>query len=215
MDVHKEFFKTVCSAAILVTMVLARENEIPQISGRDAKLEWTRDLQGLLRLRQTGTIGDVIDHLRQTHRPQVPDNVEQRENELVEHGNESVLDENAPINILRRLRAVKYRKIVALAAFINDETPFATKHGVKGAEFDNVLVVFGRGSSKYDFVQFLERAQSQETVPDDEMEMFERNRNLFYVVCSRPKKRLAIMFYARTYRTSDANSYGLVRPGRY
>jgi len=26
------------------------------------------------------------------------------------------------------------------------------------------------------------------------MEMFERNRNLFYVVCSRPKKRLAIMF---------------------
>lgn len=175
-------------------MFAALGQEIPQLSGRDAKVEWTRDLQGLLRLRQTGTIGDVIDHLRQTRRPQVPDSVEQRENELVEHGTESVLDENAPINILRRLRAVKYQEVVALASFINDKTPFATKHGVKGAEFDNVLVVFGRGWSKYDFVQFLERAQFPETVPDDQMEMFERNRNLFYVVCSRPKKRLAIMF---------------------
>jgi DNA helicase-2/ATP-dependent DNA helicase PcrA len=132
--------------------------------------------------------------LRKTHRPQVPNNVEDRENELVARGNESISDENAPSNILRRLRAVKYQEIVALAAFINDKTPFATKHGVKGAEFDNVLVVFGRGWSKYDFVQFLERAQFPDTVPVDEVEMFERNRNLFYVVCSRPKKRLAIMF---------------------
>ena len=175
-------------------MFAALGQEVPQLSGRDSKLEWTRDLQGLLQLRKTGTIGDVIDYLRQTHRPQVPNNVEERENELVERGTESILDENAPINILRRLRSVKYQEIVALAAFINDKTPFATKHGVKGAEFDNVLVVFGRGWSKYDFVQFLERAQSPDTVPEDEMEMFERNRNLFYVVCSRPKKRLAIMF---------------------
>jgi DNA helicase-2/ATP-dependent DNA helicase PcrA len=175
-------------------MFAALGQEIPQISGRDAKLEWTRDLQGLLRLRQRGTIGQVIDHLRQTNRPQVPDIVEQREKELLEHGADVNPDQNAPLNVLRRLRDVKYQEIVALAAFINDETPFATKHGVKGAEFDNVLVVFGRGWSKYDFVQFLERAQSPEDVPDDEMEMYERNRNLFYVVCSRPKKRLAIMF---------------------
>ena len=31
-------------------------------------------------------------------------------------------------------------------------------------------------------------------VPVTDKEMFERNRNLFYVVCSRPKKRLALLF---------------------
>ena len=31
-------------------------------------------------------------------------------------------------------------------------------------------------------------------IPRGKEETFERNRNLFYVACSRPKKRLAILF---------------------
>ncbi|MFT8777133.1 MAG: hypothetical protein ABF893_10820 [Gluconacetobacter liquefaciens] len=31
-------------------------------------------------------------------------------------------------------------------------------------------------------------------VPVPRVEMFERNRNLFYVACSKPKKRLALLF---------------------
>ena len=32
------------------------------------------------------------------------------------------------------------------------------------------------------------------TVPANKIDTFERNRNLFYVACSRPKKRFSILF---------------------
>ena len=64
---------------------------------------------------------------------------------------------------------------------------------MKGAEFENVLVVVGRGWNQYNFGEMLEFAGAQ-TIPVDKQDSFERNRNLFYVACSRPQKRLAILF---------------------
>jgi DNA helicase-2/ATP-dependent DNA helicase PcrA len=92
----------------------------------------------------------------------------------------------------RTLKAVRYEQLVALRRFINEVSPFATKHGVKGAEFENVLVVVGRGWNQYDFGAMLEMAGSMR--PSDKLEAFERSRNLFYVAISRPKTRLAILF---------------------
>lgn len=89
-------------------------------------------------------------------------------------------------------RSVSYTEMIALDRFIDGHTPFATKHGVKGAEFENVVVVLGRGWNKYNFAQMLEWIDA--APPDDRAEMFENNRNLFYVACSRPKVRLALMF---------------------
>jgi DNA helicase-2/ATP-dependent DNA helicase PcrA len=40
----------------------------------------------------------------------------------------------------------------------------------------------------------LELAQDSARIPANKQEAFERNRNLFYVTCSRPKRRLAILF---------------------
>ena len=70
--------------------------------------------------------------------------------------------------------------------------PFATKHGVKGAEFENVLVIVGRGWNKYNFGQMLEWIEPGP--PAEKIDFFENNRNLFYVACSWPKVRLAILF---------------------
>ncbi len=64
---------------------------------------------------------------------------------------------------------------------------------MKGAEFENVLVVVGRGWNRYNFGEMLELA-SAAVIPVAKQDAFERNRNLFYVVCSRPKKRLALIF---------------------
>jgi DNA helicase-2/ATP-dependent DNA helicase PcrA len=87
---------------------------------------------------------------------------------------------------------VPYTELMAVDAFIDGHTPFATKHGVKGAEFENVLVIVGRGWNIYNFAQMLERLDPGP--PADKVESFESNRNLFYVACSRPKKRLALLF---------------------
>jgi DNA helicase-2/ATP-dependent DNA helicase PcrA len=99
------------------------------------------------------------------------------------------------------LRAVSYREIVALCRYLSGHSPFETKHGVKGAEFENVLVVVGRGWNRYNFNEMLELARNAAQVPANKQAAFERNRNLFYVTCSRPKRRLAVLF---TQELSDA-----------
>jgi DNA helicase-2/ATP-dependent DNA helicase PcrA len=63
---------------------------------------------------------------------------------------------------------------------------------VKGAEFENVLVVAGRGWNLYNFNHFLEWA-GPGNVPANKRDAFERNRNLYYVAFSRPKSRLAVL----------------------
>jgi len=145
----------------------------------------------LLELRETGTIGEVIDHLEAVKRPHLPDAVRKTELELSSASPEEIA-ESRPLSEISNLRDISYQQLVALAEFINDKTPFSTKHGVKGAEFDNVLVVLGRGWNHYNWNQFLEWHGG--TIPNDKVDSYERNRNLFYVVCSRPKVRLALLF---------------------
>ena len=64
-------------------------------------------------------------------------------------------------------------------------------HGVKGEEYDNVLFVMGRGWNLYKFEDTLYKDEN--TLHGKELEAYTRNRNLFYVCCSRPRKRLAIL----------------------
>lgn len=170
----------------------------PTIHSHADKIAWAWDMDTLLELRATGTIGDVLNHLRRTERLRLPDAVERKERELEQSANSSVTGESA--QLLEKLRNVSYQEVIALSQFVDEKTPFATQHGIKGAEFENVLVVVGRGWSKYNFNQYLEWDGAMEGVPTDKREVFERNRNLFYVVCSRPKTRLAILF---TQKLSD------------
>ena len=166
---------------------------IPAIRSHADKQDWFKHMDTLVKMRQTETIGAVMDHLRHAKRIPLPEAAERKERELEQRHEPLVAEKPDSVERLRSLRAVPYRQLSALAQFIQEQTPFSTKHGVKGAEFENVLVVFGRGWNQYNFNQFLEWAGSA-AVPRDKMESYERNRNLFYVACSRPKKRLALLF---------------------
>lgn len=164
----------------------------PRIRSLVEKTEWTKDMEALVGLRATGTIGEVVDHLKRTKRPRLPEAVETLEKELERIGDVAPEDESSNVTMLRNLRAVRYGEMMALTKYLDGHTPFSTKHGVKGAEFENVLVVIGRGWNQYNFVQMLEWAGNG--IPNGKEETFERNRNLFYVACSRPQTRLAVLF---------------------
>ena len=146
----------------------------------------------LEKLRNEGTVGEVIKHLQTTRRPRIPDAIEKLEQELENFDREG---EDLPRRLaeLEGLHGIPYSEVQALSRYLDGHSPFETKHGVKGAQFENVLVVVGRGWSKYNFVEMLENANLQ-AVPATKLDKFERNRNLFYVACSRPKTRLAVLF---------------------
>ncbi|WP_254880849.1 3'-5' exonuclease [Escherichia coli] len=94
---------------------------------------------------------------------------------------------------LEKLHQIAYSEVKVLRHYLDGHSPFETKHGVKGAEFENVLVVVGRGWNQYNFAEMLELAGAQ-VISAAKEDTYERNRNLFYVACSRPKKRLSILF---------------------
>jgi len=170
------------------------EGERPVIRSHKDKLKWVTHMNRLISIRNTKDIGEVIEHLRKTKYPSLPENIERYETELnlVEKFEELEEYMKKKLERITKLKTIPYREVIALSKFIEHQTPFATKHGVKGAEFENVLVVFGRGWNMYNFSQMLEYESIG--IPVTKIDMFERNRNLFYVACSRPKKRLALLF---------------------
>jgi DNA helicase-2/ATP-dependent DNA helicase PcrA len=175
-------------------MFTALGGNLPAIRRRADKAEWSAAMERLIYLRTNGTVGEVIAHLRETRRPRLPDSVEQRERELERFDRAGGEDMPPALSEIDALRAVPYQEIVALTRYLAGHSPFETKHGVKGAEFENVVVVVGRGWNLYNFNTMLELARDVGGIPPNKQDAFERNRNLFYVVCSRPKKRLAVLF---------------------
>lgn len=164
----------------------------PKIRAHADKVAWANAMNTLITLRITGTIGDVVDFIAAQPHLRLPESVEEAERRLHNAGPEPMEGEPRRVTCLRKLRAVPYAELIALDRFIDGHTPFATKHGVKGAEFENVLVIVGRGWNKYNFGQMLEWFDGG--APADKNDSFENNRNLFYVACSRPKVRLALLF---------------------
>lgn len=167
----------------------------PSIQYHADKASWKADMESLRSLRSTGTIGQVLDHLRRTGRPSLSEAVERLETAVTDLSLDEGADSSARerLDRTKSLRDVRYAEVVALAKFINGQTPFATKHGVKGAEYENTLVVIGRGWNKYDFNRMLELWGGPFETAQQQL-YFEDNRNLFYVACSRPKTRLALLF---------------------
>lgn len=171
------------------------------VKSLEDKIAWARDMDRLIELRENGSIGEIIDHLKDVGRPRLPESVSNAETALANASPEEIT-ESRTLSEINKLREVPYNQVILLAKYLNDHTPFSTKHGVKGAEFENVLVVLGRGWNHYNWNQFLELAPDR--FPESKTVFYERNRNLFYVVCSRPTDRLALLFTQELSQTALA-----------
>lgn len=174
-------------------MFKALDTKAPAFRTPADKTAWSGSLARIAELRATGTVGEIVDHLRVSRRPRLPEAVETLERKRLEpvaDGEEQPRD----VHEADHLRRVPYAEIIALRAYLDGHSPFETKHGVKGAQFENVLVVVGRGWSQYNFREMLELARDPAGVTQAKVAMYERNRNLFYVACSRPMRRLALVF---------------------
>jgi len=179
-------------------MFSAFDDAMPKLTSHADKVRLSSAMDDLIALRTTGTIGQLINHIQQNDCLRLPDAVQRREDE--ENQWQGAEGEEPPEKVrrARELKEIPYREMIALHQYIEEHTSFATKHSVKGAQFDNVLVVLGRGWNKYNFGQYLEWVTSGTLA--DKQDAFERNRNLLYVSCSRPQIRLALLF---TQKLSD------------
>lgn len=91
---------------------------------------------------------------------------------------------------LKEFLELEYSQFLSAINFLYPDSDFSTEHGVKGEEYDNVIFVISKGWNQYQFEKYIPMITGDERIPTGKDNAFERNRNLFYVCCSRSKKRL-------------------------
>jgi len=91
---------------------------------------------------------------------------------------------------IRDVLALDYSQFRAAIEFLYPESEFSTEHGVKGEEYDNVVFVISKGWNQYQFETYAPMITGHTSIPNGKQDSYERNRNLFYVCCSRARKRL-------------------------
>jgi len=94
----------------------------------------------LLAIRQTGTIGEVVEFLRSHRKPRLEDSVEKHEQELFNFDRTTGAEILRRLKELEKLKDISYSEVMSLRRYLDGHSPFETKHGVKGAEFENVLI---------------------------------------------------------------------------
>ncbi|NHI05254.1 DNA helicase UvrD-like protein [Streptomyces sp. KO7888] len=142
-------------------------------------------IRALDAVRSTGTIGEVLDLMADGHLLALPGKLK----DLERRRSTTNLDERDQrrADFSNNLRTVSYREVISVTHFIDKLTPFSTQHGVKGDEFENVVVVVDdRAWNRYSIGKML--------AGTDKPDRTERSRNLFYVCCSRAQRGLAVVF---------------------
>lgn len=90
----------------------------------------------------------------------------------------------------------------AYRRYFTEESPFATHHGVKGAQFERVLVVIDDEEAafhQYSYGKYFGYVplsdNDQAKINAGEETVLDRTRRLFYVCCSRAVKDLAVVIF--------------------
>jgi DNA helicase II / ATP-dependent DNA helicase PcrA len=95
------------------------------------------------------------------------------------------------------------KQLRAYYTYINDQSPYSTQQGIKGAEFERVIVVLDDEEGRhfqFSYDKLLGLKEPSKTDIDNLNQnretVFDRTRRLFYVCCSRATKGLAVVLYS-------------------
>jgi DNA helicase II / ATP-dependent DNA helicase PcrA len=121
---------------------------------------------------------------------------------------ESVVEHDAD-HVPERIRALEtflnapFSQVQPYADYVSDAAPFDTHQGVKGREFDRVMVLMDALETRgfmFDYEKLFgakpQTVTDEKNVREGKETSLDRTRRLFYVTCSRARKSLAIVAYS-------------------
>lgn len=102
-------------------------------------------------------------------------------------------------------------QLLAYQTYISERSPFWTQQGIKGAEFDRVLVVLDDAESthfQFSYEKYLGLKAPSDTdrkhIDAGEETTVDRTRRLFYVCCTRALKDLAVVLFTADLEQAEA-----------
>lgn len=107
------------------------------------------------------------------------------------------------------------RELWPYEQYVLEASPFATQHGVKGAQFDRVVVVMDEEESdynQYDYEKFFGlkevSAEDKAKLERGEDTSWSRTLRLLYVSCTRARRGLALVFFVENPEAAVAHVVG-------
>ena len=191
-DMHFLFFRDE-----LEPVYTALENDDPKllfevlgvkrrpIESKEQKKAWKEFYEQLTVARQ-GRIVDVIETVKQSRLIGIPERIDFWLQAYRNEDDSVFLYEKT----IKDFYEIGYHEVLNAIEFQKPEAEFSTNHGVKGEEYDDVLLIVGRGWNNYKFDEMLYK--DPKMLDEKSLEVYIRNRNLFYVCCSRPIKNFAM-----------------------
>lgn len=166
-------------------------------------------LVSLLSTNSAATVGEVLRFVRAEDMADVGERLaaytdseddEAAEGDADQDENESDFEkELATIEAFLTCPASQLR---GYQTYIEDESPFATQQGIKGAEFSRVLVIVDDEDGSHPhfsynkFFQFEPlSAKDEENRAEGKDSVLDRTRRLFYVCCSRAMQDLGVVLF--------------------
>ncbi|WP_334068640.1 ATP-dependent helicase [Burkholderia cepacia] len=154
-------------------------------------------LAALLADGSVATVRDVLRHVRNTELVALDDRF------AAHLMDDPVDDGSAGFGNVAAFLECNVGELWAHRRYILEESPFATHHGVKGAQFERVLVVLDdeeASYNQYSYGKYLGYTPLSDTdeanIAEGKESVLDRTRRLFYVCCSRAVKDLAVVLFA-------------------
>jgi DNA helicase-2/ATP-dependent DNA helicase PcrA len=169
-------------------------------------------LTEMMKPNSEATTRNVLEHMRNTGlitlEPRVlghldagmPPPPEQNDNQTAQDDDE---DASLEMSAMDAFLACKASEFWCYKEYIDELSPFSTQQGIKGAEFDRVIVIADDGESSHFQFSYEKYFGIKELSPNDKKNLdegketqVERTRRLFYVCCTRAMNDLVVVLFA-------------------
>jgi DNA helicase-2/ATP-dependent DNA helicase PcrA len=155
--------------------------------------------ESLFSLWGNDTIPSCIDVLRSIRTSGLFETSERVDDIL----DDSYSGDDPKVNALKAALAVPFDEMERYAAYVSDQTRFATHQGVKGLEFPRVMVVLDDSEARgflFSYEKLFGAKEQTATDLKNEQEgkdtSIRRTARLFYVACTRAMDSLAVVAYS-------------------
>ena len=122
---------------------------------------------------------------------------------MAEYDQSAPPTESGDAAALQKLLHTPMRELWGHRTYLEEQSPFATHQGVKGAEFSRVLTVLDDEEGRHNQFSYGKlfgitpaSDKDQANLREGNETTFDRTRRLLYVCCSRAGKDLAVVFFA-------------------
>ncbi|MDQ0462939.1 DNA helicase-2/ATP-dependent DNA helicase PcrA [Caulobacter ginsengisoli] len=186
---------------LLTAERLTSENAVGVLAGLHAAVV---RLTGLLADESVATVGDIISLVGETELAELDPRFAPNPEAEADMGDDNEEESDASErHAVSAFLACPAPELWGYRAYLEEESPFATQQGIKGAEFERVLVVIDDEEANYSLFSYGKyfgfadlSDKDEENIANGVDSVLDRTRRLFYVCASRAREDLAVVVFA-------------------